>query len=231
MKIDTSKLTDADIYKLILKGELKKFPDRFWTKPGAEYSAKEITIYFIENILKWTDEEVKEKLCEKVFREHKLSGMLEYVFGRSPFKAIENAYPGKYLPWEFKSCYKGIWEDEEKKEAAIKWLLEKVKKDKFEELTNVDFLHNGLGGLFDLLIRQKAFKDVDTTKVEEGLEFKERVLKVTFNKSGGTSSRNGVTTRLALPTSWVKELGITEENREVIAKLEDGKIVIEPKIE
>ncbi|QUF85045.1 AbrB/MazE/SpoVT family DNA-binding domain-containing protein [Clostridium butyricum] len=57
----------------------------------------------------------------------------------------------------------------------------------------------------------------------------ERILKVTFNKSGGTSSRNGVTTRLTLPTSWVKELGLTEKNREVIAKLEDGKIIIEPK--
>jgi len=58
--------------------------------------------------------------------------------------------------------------------------------------------------------------------------FKERVLKVTFNKSGGTSSRNGITTRITLPTSWVKELGITEENREVVAKLEDDKIIIRP---
>lgn len=55
-----------------------------------------------------------------------------------------------------------------------------------------------------------------------------RVLKVTFNKSGGTSSRNGITTRITLPTSWVKELGLTEENREVVAKLEDGKIIIWP---
>lgn len=55
-----------------------------------------------------------------------------------------------------------------------------------------------------------------------------RVLKVTFNKSGGTS-RNGITTRITLPTSWVKELGVTKENREVVAKLEDDKIIIRPK--
>jgi hypothetical protein len=62
----------------------------------------------------------------------------------------------------------------------------------------------------------------------KGLEFKERVLKVTFNKSGGTSSRNGITTRITLPTSWVKELGLTEENREVVAELKNGKIIIRP---
>jgi len=31
-----------------------------------------------------------------------------------------------------------------------------------------------------------------------------------------------------LPTSWVKELGLTEENREVVAKLKNGKIIIRP---
>lgn len=229
MKIDTSKLTDVELYKLRLQGKLKKFPDGFWKKPGALDSAKEITIYFIEKILKWDEKDVRKKLDEKIFREYKLSGMLEYVFGRSPYKAIDNAYPGKYLPWEFRSCYKGIWQDEKIREDAIKWLLKKVHKDKFDELTNLDFLNNGLGGLFDLLIRQKAFKDIDKAKVENGLSFHKRELKITFNKSGGSSSRNSITTRLALPTSWIKEIGVTEHNREVIVKLEGKKIIIEPK--
>ncbi|MBS4933761.1 MAG: AbrB/MazE/SpoVT family DNA-binding domain-containing protein [Intestinibacter bartlettii] len=69
---------------------------------------------------------------------------------------------------------------------------------------------------------------MDRNTVEEGLNAKERILKVSFNKSGGTSSRNGVTTRLTLPISWIRELGITEENREVIAKIENGKIIIKP---
>lgn len=229
MKIDTSKLTDVDIYKLILKGELKKFPDQFWVKPGALDSAREITKYFIEELLNWNEEKVRKDLTEKVFRQHKLSGMLEYVFGRSPYKAIENAYPGKFKEWELRAVPKHLWEDSNKREEAIKWLLEKVKKDKFAELTNVDFLSNGLGGLMDYLLKNKVFNDIDRKKVEEGLEFRERLLKVSFNKSGGTSSRNGITTRLTLPTSWVKKLGLTEENREVIAKLEDGRIIIEPK--
>lgn len=221
----------VEIYKKILNGELKKFPNRFWVDPGAEQNAKEVTQYFIEEILKWSEEEVKANLTEMVFRKNKLSGMLEYTFDRSPYKAINNAYPGVYKEWELKAAPKHIWKQEEKRNEAIKWLLIKVNKDKFIELTNVDFLNNGLGGLMDYLIREKEFINVNSVIVEEGLSSKERTLKVTFNKSGGTSSRNGITTRITLPTSWIKELGLTEEKREVIAKIADGKIIIEPKYE
>ncbi|WP_249167339.1 AbrB/MazE/SpoVT family DNA-binding domain-containing protein [Clostridium butyricum] len=221
--------TPVEIYIKILKGELNRFPNRFWVDPGAEQNAKEVTIYFIEEVLKWNKDDIRKNLCEAIFRKNKLSGMLEYTFDRSPFKAINNAYPNTFKEWEFKAAPKHIWEDKSKREEAITWLLIKVNKDKFKELTNADFLTNGLGGLLDYFLKNKEFKHVDENKVEEGLSSIERILKVTFNKSGGTSSRNGVTTRLTLPTSWVKELGLTEKNREVIAKLEDGKIIIEPK--
>lgn len=221
--------TPVELYKKILNGELKRFPNRFWQGPGAEQNAKEITQYFIEEKLKWNDEDIRKNLCEAIFRKHKLSGMLEYTFDRSPFKAINNAYPNKFKEWEFKAAPKHIWEEKEKREEAARWLLLRVKKDKFEELTNVDFINNGLGGLMDYLYRKKIFKYVDKEKVQNNLNFNERILKVTFNKSGGTSSRNGITTRLALPTSWVKELGLTEDNREVIAMLENGQIIIKPK--
>lgn len=219
--------TPIELYKKILKGELTRFPNRFWVDPGAEENAKQVTKYFIEDILNWDKEDIKANLTEMVFRKHKLSGMLEYTFNRSPFKAIDNAYPNTFKEWEFKAAPKHLWEEEEKREEAIRWLLVKVNKDKFIELTNMDFLENGLGGLMDYLIKKKEFINVDATKVESGLRATERVLKVTFNKSGGTSSRNGVTTRLALPTSWVKDLGITETEREVKLTYEDGKIIIE----
>lgn len=219
----------VDIYIKILKGELNRFPNRFWVDPGAEQNAKEVTIYFIEEVLKWNKDDIRKNLCEAIFRKNKLSGMLEYTFDRSPFKAINNAYPNTFKEWEFKAAPKHIWEDKNKREEAVNWLLIKVNKDKFKELTNVDFFNNGLGGLLDYFLKHKEFNNIDESRVEEGLKSMERILNVTFNKSGGTSSRNGVTTRLTLPTSWVKELGLTEENREVIAKLEDGKITIEPK--
>ncbi|MCC0658645.1 AbrB/MazE/SpoVT family DNA-binding domain-containing protein [Clostridioides sp. ES-S-0123-01] len=51
----------------------------------------------------------------------------------------------------------------------------------------------------------------------------QRELNISFHKSG-----NGyTTTRLSLPINWVKELGISQEERKVIVTLEDGKITIE----
>ena len=56
---------------------------------------------------------------------------------------------------------------------------------------------------------------------EENME--ERKANIIFAKNG-----NGyVTNRITLPVPWVKELGITEEEREVKIILEDDKIIIE----
>lgn len=218
--------TAIELYKKILKGELNRFPNRFWVDPGAEQNAKEITQYFIEKILKWDANNIRKNLCEAIFRKNKLSGMLEYVFDRSPFKAIDNAYPNAFKEWEFKAAPKHIWENESKREEAIKWLLIKVNKDKFDELTNLDFLNNGLGGLMDYITKKK--EPININNVEKGLNSTERILEVIFNKSKGKPSRNSITTLLVLPVSWMKSLGITEQNNSVIAKLENGQIVIKP---
>lgn len=215
----------VDIYKKILKGELKRFPNRFWVDPGAEEHAKQITKYLIEEILKWGDEEVKENISEMVFRKHKLSGMLEYTFGRSPFKALDNAYPNHYKEWELKTVPKNLWENEKKQKEATEWLLEKTNKSRFEELTNLDFINNGLGGLLDSLYKSKDFTGV---KSVTGSEIFKKATKVSFNKSGGTAGKGGVTTRVTLPTRWVRDiLGVTEDEREVTISIVGRKIIIE----
>ncbi len=38
----------------------------------------------------------------------------------------------------------------------------------------------------------------------------ERILKGSFNKSGETTGRNRITTRVILPIKWVRDLGVTE---------------------
>lgn len=55
----------------------------------------------------------------------------------------------------------------------------------------------------------------------------ERTAKVMFTKSGGTAKGKAITNRITIPTSWIKELDITEDDREVSIKLIDNKIVIE----
>ena len=58
-------------------------------------------------------------------------------------------------------------------------------------------------------------------------KYDQRKAKMQFAKSGGTARGNAITNRITIPTSWVKSLGITEEDRNVIIKLIDNKIVIE----
>ena len=55
----------------------------------------------------------------------------------------------------------------------------------------------------------------------------ERQAKVSFNKSGGTAKGTAITNRVTIPTSWIKEMGITEDNREIKLVIENNKIIIE----
>lgn len=55
----------------------------------------------------------------------------------------------------------------------------------------------------------------------------ERIAKVSFNKSGGTAKGNAITNRVTIPRSWIKQLEITEDDREVKLILDNDKIVIE----
>ena len=50
--------------------------------------------------------------------------------------------------------------------------------------------------------------------------------KVLFNKPGGTASKNSIMARITLPPEYVKALGITQEDKEVIISLENNAIVI-----
>lgn len=55
----------------------------------------------------------------------------------------------------------------------------------------------------------------------------EKRARVIFNKSGGTAGKGGITNRITIPTTWVKEMGITEEQREVNISFDGEKIMIE----
>lgn len=55
---------------------------------------------------------------------------------------------------------------------------------------------------------------------------KNRKAKLIANKSGGTAGAGGVTFRVTLPTNWIKELGLDEENRDISLSLENSSIII-----
>lgn len=53
-----------------------------------------------------------------------------------------------------------------------------------------------------------------------------RILKMMFSK-GGAGSTN---TKISIPITWARELGIIEDDREVKVSLIDNKIIIEKNI-
>ena len=57
-----------------------------------------------------------------------------------------------------------------------------------------------------------------------------RELKVMFNKSGGTASKNSYSPKISIPKTWLDDMGINLDEREVIAIYEDKKIIIKKKV-
>lgn len=56
-----------------------------------------------------------------------------------------------------------------------------------------------------------------------------RDLKIMFNKSGGTASKGSYSPKISIPKSWLDDMNITIDEREVIAVYEDKKIIIQKK--
>lgn len=50
-----------------------------------------------------------------------------------------------------------------------------------------------------------------------------RELKVSIGKSGGNASKNSKTYRFTIPNKWAISMGVTEENREIVASYDEEK--------
>ena len=167
MKQINSKINDMDtlkIYRLILEGSVEKFPRGFWKRPEAKQDAAILTRYLIENILMWSDEELKENLRFIVLKKYKLSGMVEKVFNYSIFNLVDNAYPGKFKPWELSKVENNYWNEETCRE-ALKWLFEEKLKwgleDIKENLTGEVFIENKLNGMFSKIFNGSPYEVVN----------------------------------------------------------------------
>lgn len=56
-----------------------------------------------------------------------------------------------------------------------------------------------------------------------------RNAKLIINKSGGTASEKSKTYRVTIPNSWVEQLGISEENREIELSFDGTEITVSRK--
>lgn len=174
---------NVKVYQQVLNGELKKFPRYFWKE---EYkSAPAIIRYLIENVLGWNEEDVKNKFNTSTLENNKLSGLLKYVNNENLFAILDEAYPGKYLPWELSQVPSKYWRNEENCIKVTRWAVFEVKKwnrddivKKFNKNLFYECKLTGLlkwgwnGNTLDALL--KSFPEYNFQKVEiEGIPIKE----------------------------------------------------------
>lgn len=105
-KIHDINLLDAvEVYKLVLDRRIKIFPMGFWVRPEALENSAKCIRYLLEERFGFSEQDIKEKLSIKLIKENKLAGMLTCCFNGDSYNAINNAYPNKFKPWEFKKIY------------------------------------------------------------------------------------------------------------------------------
>ena len=133
--------------------EFKNVPINFWNKE----KGIEATKWLIEEKLKLTDEELKEQLSQKLFKDNNLYGMLYNCFNSSPYQAINATYMNKFKEWEFKNVPNNFW-NKEKGVEVTKWLIEeklKLTDEELKEQLSVNLFKDN--NLYNMLV--KCFND------------------------------------------------------------------------
>lgn len=152
------------IYKKVLSGELSKFPYGFWNeKDGIRVNAVICVKYLFDEILKWSDEDIKNNFKINILREYRLYGLLEY-YNNSAFSLLNDIYPNKFYPWEMKCVPMGYWEDRDNRIKAITWLYIKLNvdsKNMKNKFTVKNFQKYGLGALLESKYRNSPFLALD----------------------------------------------------------------------
>ena len=162
MRTNVTGISKYYLEEVLAKG--KQFPKGVWNCNEKYDNAKEVTKTLIEKVLKWSDDEIKRKLSANIFRKYLLTGMLNVLFNGGAYLAIENAYPGKFKPWELPSVPKKFWNLETAKEATI-WLIEEKLKwsdeDVKQKLSRKIFRENSLNGMLGYLFGNSPYLAIE----------------------------------------------------------------------
>lgn len=136
-------------------------PQSYWN----EQTAVEALKWLLEEKLKWSDEEIKEKLSVRLFDDNGLHTPIYKLFDASPFKAINAAYPNKFKPWDLKSVSRNFWDSDYNCRNAIKWLIEEKLKLTDEEIKNQLsgdlFIENNLRGMLNIRFKGSPFEAIN----------------------------------------------------------------------
>lgn len=116
-----------EIYQEILDGKRSRFPPNTWKEDSDRELSKRVTKYLIETILKWNEEDIKQKWNTPLIIKYRLLGALKHGYDNSPYKMIEDLYPNRFKEWEFSMTPNNFW-TKEKALVALRWTIEEKEK-------------------------------------------------------------------------------------------------------
>ncbi|MFZ2960832.1 MAG: ATPase, T2SS/T4P/T4SS family [Candidatus Ozemobacteraceae bacterium] len=146
-----------------------QFPEeesRLWFREDRLETAKDATRWLVESRLSLPVDEVPKVIGLKDFHQHGLSNLLD-LFNQSLFAVIENAYPGRFKPWEFAE-QGDLWRGPEALTVArdaVIWLIEErlqwQRSAAPAQLTRRHFLHHGLGFMLGSLFNHSPLMAIE----------------------------------------------------------------------
>jgi hypothetical protein len=179
-------LSDIEVYKLVHNGNLDHFPDNFWDGVNGLHAAANITRFLLQDVFRWTIEDIKKKTTAKILEENKLGGMLKARFNGSAYLAVANAFP------ELKEWGEEQYQEQEQHEYTDKELIDAI-LEKHKELGRIPkglemSNPNGatIANRFDswekALIKAGLIEDI-YSKIDETQYNKEKIIKSLKSKS------------------------------------------------
>lgn len=117
-----SKYEIIKIYEEVLAGSRKKFPRNFWSIDGKRH-AKILTIYLIEGKLGLKGiQKFPMWFNRALVQKYQLLGL--FMCGHQSVHAVvDNAYPGKFKPWQMGVVPIGYWKKKTHRTAAVRWMI------------------------------------------------------------------------------------------------------------
>ena len=162
MRTNVTGISKYYLEEVLAKG--KNFPSGTWSGDKKYENAKNVTKTLIEVVLKWTYEDIKNKLTLNTFKKYSVLGMMVKVFNSSPYLAIENAYPGKFKQWELLCASNSFWNLNTAKKATI-WLVEEKlnwsDEDVKKKISARIFKENSLGGMLTNLFNGSPYLAIE----------------------------------------------------------------------
>ncbi|MBE7123155.1 hypothetical protein FT638_25300 [Bacillus cereus] len=139
--------TIEEIYQEILDSKRKIFPPGTWSEDMNGELKRRVTQYLIEDVLKWSDEDIKEKWNQSLIIKFKLTSVMQ-AYRSSPYEMLNAAYPNRFEPWELKYTPKCFWTYEKGLEILRGIIEEKERLTEYQLLNKYDLkwlIENKLG--------------------------------------------------------------------------------------